>query len=67
MTAIPKGLIVNDNEVISKYLSNDIIEPEFYSAFSRADILKLTQGQLIMESARYSAKERFMCVIEGSA
>jgi len=44
LTAIPKGLVVNDNEVIQKYLMGDIVVPEFYSVFSSPDKINLIQG-----------------------
>lgn len=44
LTAIPKGLIVNDNEVIQKYLMGDVVVPEFYNVFSRPDKINLIQG-----------------------
>jgi len=66
LTAQPKGLVVNDSRVIDKYLSEDIVQPEFYSVFARPENTTLIQGQLIISRARYSAKERFICAIEGT-
>jgi len=66
LTEQPKGLVINDSRVIDKYLSDDIVHPEFYSVFAMPEKVTLIQGQLIMERARYSAKERFICAIEGT-
>ena len=37
LTAMSKGIIINDAVVIPKYLMNDIVLPEFYNTFARPE------------------------------
>ena len=37
LTAMSKGIIINDSGVVPKYLMEDIVLPEFYNTFARPE------------------------------